>query len=539
MNTQTLIQKSGLAAFACGLLLIASCHKKDYDVSKLTTPEWHPSVAAPLAYSTLELTNLISFPDSGALTMEEDSNHFMSLYYSTQIYSASVADLLTLDDQQISASIGLTDTLVTACAIAQLLNMDSVITLPAYTMTTTMAMPNGAEVDSIALKAGTLVWDISSDFRQDITIDITIPSATENGAAYTQSIFLDYSGTSPVLYNQAVDLSGYKLDISAANNGGSANTVTATYTLTVNYNHLETVLNTDSVNFNMSFTGLDFTNVYGYLGNQVVDIPESSTEFSTGGISMTLAEPKLTLTITNSFGMPIDAAFTKLEGAYDGGTISLTGMPNPIQFEYPRVGDEGQSRETVVSIDETNSNLPDFLASGLSSITFAGTASTNPSGNTVPNFITDDGTFSVDMAVELPLYGSIANIGIVDTMDMDLSSLSGFETADFMLNVTNEFPFDISLQAYFVDDNFNVLDSLMKSSQKLIESSSVDSNGELVSATSSQNLISINKTTLANVKNATKIILIGSIATANGGTTPVKLYSNYKMDFDLGVKIKL
>ena len=75
MNTKLLIQKSRLLALAFGLLALASCHKKDYDMTKLTTPDWHPSLAAPLAYSTVVLDNLISFPDTGDLQMQEDSNH--------------------------------------------------------------------------------------------------------------------------------------------------------------------------------------------------------------------------------------------------------------------------------------------------------------------------------------------------------------------------------------------------------------------------------------------------------------------------------
>jgi hypothetical protein len=542
MSTKNFIQRTGITAMACGILLFTACHKKDYDFKKLSTDiDWHPSLAAPLAYSTVELSNLITFPDTGDIILQEDSNSFMTLYYSAEIYSASVADLLTLDDQQISEKIGLSDTLVLACAYAQFLGIDSVITLPAYSTTTEMAMPNGAEVDSISLRGGNLLWDISSNFRHDITIDIIIPSATKNGLPYSQNIILDYTGTVPVLYNVNVDLSGYDLDLSAANNGGTANTVSATYSLTVNYDHNESVAITDSIDFSMRFSGLDFENVYGYLGNQVVDIPETSSEFSTGGISMSLVNPKLTLTINNSFGLPIDASFSKLEGGYDGGTISLTGVPNPIEFEYPRVGEEGQSKATVISLDGTNSNLSEFMASGLSSLTFAGSATTNPDGNIGSNFITADGKFSVDMEVELPLYGSISNFGIVDTMDLNLSSLDSLPLAsiDFVLNVENEFPFDINVQVYFVDDNFIIIDSLMQSSQKLIESCTVDGNGDLLSATNSQSVISINQALLDNVKNSTKIILVGSIATANNGTTPVKLYSNYKMDFDLGVKANL
>lgn len=539
MKTKTFIQKTGAAALACSLLVLASCNKKDFELNKLVAPDWHPSIAAPLAYSSIQLNNLITFSDTGALQLQEDSNHFMTLYYESQIYSASVSDLLQLDDQQVAISAGVTDSIVLICAYAQFIGMDSVVTLPAFSDTIALSMPNGAEIETIELNGGRWNWNISSDFRHDITIDIVIPSITLNGAPFSQSILLDYTGTSPVVFSQDIDLTDYILDLSAATNG-AANSVNLSYTATVAYNHLETVSSTDSIRFDMNFGTLDFRNVYGYLGNQVVDIPEDIMEFTTGGISMALVDPKMTLTINNSFGLPIDASFTKLDGGYDGGVISLTGIPTPIEFSYPRAGEEGQVKSTVVTVDASNSNLSEFLSSGLTSITFAGNSTTNPDGNVGTNFITDDGMFSVDMAVELPLYGSIANIGIVDTMTIDLSSITNIvESADFLLNVENEFPFDISLQVYFVDDNFNVLDSLMQSSQKLIPSSIVDANGELLSASSGQTLIAINKATLDNIKNSTQIILLGSIASANNGTTAAKLYSDYKMDFSLGLKVKL
>ena len=213
MNTKKFIQKSGLAALAFGLLVLASCHKKDYDLTKLTTPDWNPSFAAPLAYSSVQLDNLITFPDTGDILMQEDSNHFMSLYYSTEIYSASVSDLLVLDDQQISASIGVNDTIVLACQLAQFLGYDTTFTLPAYSSSTQLAMPNGAEVDSIALNGGTLSWNISSDFQHDIIVDILITSATKNGVQFSQQIVLDYTGTTPVVYNQNIDLIYYPQEI--------------------------------------------------------------------------------------------------------------------------------------------------------------------------------------------------------------------------------------------------------------------------------------------------------------------------------------
>lgn len=537
MKTKTLIQKTGAAAFACGLLMLASCSKKDFQLNKLVAPDWNPSIAVPLAYSSIQLDNIITFSDSGDIQLQEDSSHFMTLYYETQVYSASVSDLLKLDDQVVSASAGLTDSLVLACAYAQFMQIDSIITLPPYTDTIALAMPNGAEIETIALKGGRWTWNISSDFKHDITIDIIIPSVSVNGVPFSQNIVLDYTGTVPVVFSQDIDLTGYDLDLSAATNG-TVNSVNMSYTATVNYDHNEAVAITDSLRFDMNFGSLEFSTVYGYMGNQVVDIPEDIMEFTTGGISMKLVDPKMTLTINNSFGLPIDASFTKLEGGYDGGSIDLTGIPAPISFNYPRVGEEGQVKTTVVTVDASNSNLSDFLASSLTSITFAGNSATNPDGNTGTNFITDDGMFSVDMAVELPLWGSIAEIGIVDTMEIDLSAITEMvESADFVLNCKNEFPFDINMQVYFVDDNFNVIDSLMQSSEKLIESSVVDGNGELVSATDSKTVINVDNASLLNIKSATKVILLGSIESANDGTTPAKLYSNAKMDFSLGMKM--
>ena len=67
-------------------------------------------------------------------------------------------------------------------------------------------------------------------------------------------------------------------------------------------------------------------------------------------------------------------------------------------------------------------------------------------------FLTDTSFLSVDVVVELPLYGRAQGVEFSDTFDIDLSDLDRVTNADFKLVADNGFPMDIEMQIYFYDN---------------------------------------------------------------------------------------
>ncbi|MGC4020837.1 MAG: hypothetical protein QM734_02285 [Cyclobacteriaceae bacterium] len=101
---------------------------------------------------------------------------------------------------------------------------------------------------------------------------------------------------------------------------------------------------------------------------------------------------------------------------------------------------------------------------------------------------------------------------------------------------------DASVQLYLADDNNIIFDSLLTSSQTaLVKASTVDANGELVSASTTDETIDIPSDKLNEIFNAKNIIVKTRMNTAkdsNGNQIDVKFKISYKMDADFGLKLK-
>ena len=104
--------------------------------------------------------------------------------------------------------------------------------------------------------------------------------------------------------------------------------------------------------------------------------------------------------------------------------------------------------------------------------------------------------------------------------------------------IKNEFPVNVRVQAYFVDEDFVVLDSLSSTAITVLKSIDVDGDGEMLGeVTENETDIELTEIMVNNIKNAAKIILVSNLSTAESNSA--KFYTNYGMDIQLGVYAKV
>ena len=143
------------------------------------------------------------------------------------------------------------------------------------------------------------------------------------------------------------------------------------------------------------------------------------------------------------------------------------------------------------------------------------------------------------MDVQIPLYGGVSGFKLIDTLDFPTEAFRNVLVGNVKTEITNEFPLDIYVQAYFVDSNFLILDSLQSTPIQMLKSSLIDpSNGDLVSPTTFYEDIELTEAKVNNIKNASKIILVSDMETASGGSN-AKFYTKFGMDIRLGVYAKV
>jgi hypothetical protein len=151
----------------------------------------------------------------------------------------------------------------------------------------------------------------------------------------------------------------------------------------------------------------------------------------------------------------------------------------------------------------------------------------------------------VKMHVEIPLYGKASNIVTGDTLDVDLSDLdqSKIDSATLKTSVTNELPLDANLQFILTDDKYKFIDSLLTFAQTgIVKGSTVDSNGDLKTASVLSQSIKLQSQKISKIFQAKKIIVRAKLNTskdANGNAVNVKFKSQYKIKMQLGLNVKL
>ncbi|MFM7023112.1 MAG: hypothetical protein ACKOXB_09055 [Flavobacteriales bacterium] len=409
------------------------------------------------------------------------------------------------------------------------------------TIETNLNMPNGAELNTIILKGGSISYDIDYGIHENAQIVLTLPYVKKNNVAFSEVINLNSNHVSATNATGTFDLTGYTFDLTGG--GTKVNYMPATIVANViSSNTAVPISSTDSVKAEITIDDLEFSYIEGYLGTQALNITMDSLDFSFFdnplSANISLADPKLTLKLKSSVGIPINGDLSALSViASDGSTIPFTGIANPLVINSPSA--VGSTATTNILIDKNTTNVVQVLSSNPKTIIYGLTGTLNPSGKPT-NFITDSSAISVSMDLDVPLYGSLSGFEIKDTLAFPVEAFENVLTATLRTNITSEYPIEAGVQMYFLDESYLVVDSLFGSGYEIIvPSSTVDGSGELVSASTKQTDLKLDEAKVEALKNVKYIVLSSRLATANNGATAAKFYSNYKMNVKLGILAKV
>ncbi len=534
--------------FACLLISIAgfmsSC-MKDYEFNKLAGIAWDPTLAAPLVHTRLTMNDILAL-DFTQGTLQVDATKFVSLVYKGELLSLSGSEIIQFPDQNFQTSQGLT-----APQVTQLIGGSVTIN---FSQNLSFNSPNDSRVDSLFLKAGNLNLNLISDFQHSGNLTISIPAATKNGTSFNQSLPISYVNSVPVLSSTSVDLTGYKFNMTAST--PNYNAFLINFTLTLNSSSAP-VTGSETVTIGMQMLSLEFQKMFGYIGTALLS-PEPDTvsinifNNSIGGGRFSIYNPTLKIDISNSIGVPVQLYFTKLIG-YHPLTIPTeypflgTGIPlssNPLVIGSPTIAQIGQTIATPTMILDTGtSNIRSIIDKSPPYVVYSLLSQSNPFGTT-NNFILDTSRFKVDVEIDLPLEGTAYGFVVQDTVD-NYTLESSEMVQDFTLRtyVKNGFPCEVKIQVYFADENYNVIDSLMTSTDPstriILPAANVNSEGRAINAIEKTTDVTMSIERVAQLNRMKYLIVRGEGSSTNSGGTRVKIYSDYSIDLRMGAKANM
>jgi hypothetical protein len=499
------------------LVLLFSC--MDWSEYKVDEVNLSPSLALPLVKGGFSIGDMLENADPSIIKVDADG--LISFTYTADLETGAIGDEFGLPDKSTSISFVLPGAVLPS--IPQDMKTDSISRTIEFNM-------SPERIDEVGLLSGELavttsIVPASSDLEYEVRI--SLPGFVSPAPLPLNAIV---SGTT------VIGLDGYKLSL-------ADNLFPLKIVLILKQRSTPVVIAPGtSINVQLSFREFQFRYMKGFLGEQIFELPESGVEMGDfgdlfGGAVVSLAEPKVSMTIINEYGIPIEAGFPILEARKEGAS-PLPIMLNPVSpvvINAPAVmGDSAVTTASIININELLNYAP-------TSIQFKASAAINKGLTSGENFVIDTSSMKIRLDVEVPLYGHASGIVLRDTMTIDLSQTAGSEVvkASLKLKITNDLPLDGVIQLSLLDENDQFIDVLLADDQvNVLRGSQVDVAGDLLTPGVYDGMIELSQEKIEKVFEASKIaITIGLQTTRNqsGGAQNVKFKSAYAVQIEAGL----
>jgi hypothetical protein len=425
---------SGLILFTVGF--VACFDEKDYKFDKFTISDLDPTLYLPLVDDTVRLDA------SNNYNVLYDANGMGYLHFAIENdILPPVGDFFEVPNAVYSFS-GTSFTYPGGGAAFS--------TVPQAYSAEYHFLSADQRIDSVVFKGGALTFDVAPAFAASGYYTITIPELKKNGVPFSTNISYDMPN--------ANDLSGYALKL------GSTNAFEVVMGLTI----LSSSVSSGNYNFDarLEFNDVEIQSVYGYFGQRSVASLPVSVDVSVfdkfrnnATTTLRIKEAFLDFRVDNGAGFPIQLRIDEVTSTFGGhakkykldSVIIPSNEPQQVFFRSAHsIGGE--------ALGEVLSNMP-------SEVEFQFSGMINPEGSkngAVKNFLTDASSITVShIEARIPLNFSVNGMMLKDTLNFNSSRVK-FNDMELLMNIENNMPVEVILQAYLMDENDNVTDPLFK-----------------------------------------------------------------------------
>lgn len=397
--------------------------------------------------------------------------------------------------------------------------------------------PANFQLDKGHFEDVNLWWYFEHSLEEDITLEITIPEFSgPSGEVYKENFVIPYTGTTPVsLTTPFYDIDKYVM-------------TTSTNSFGINYKALRP--NGERIvldSCQLLLDKVDLSYIEGFFGREVNELSGEVIEvgaFSnwvSGGLFF--EDPSVSIFVENSFGFPVRAEFNevKLTNVLDEDfLLESVFIDNGVDFSFPVLPNINEVKLDTFIFDVTNSNIQEVFNERVKRVTFDADAVANPEDDpNIIGFMTDTSYYEIFVEVVLPLLAKANDLVLTDTFEMNLSEYNEIEAAEFKLVLENDFPFDMELQAQFIDANGVIQDSLFKDGPYIVEAATILSGGTTQSKGQQTEFINVDRTRFDKIRQGNRLVLKAKFKTPDEGQSAVWFYDDYALDLKLGVILNL
>lgn len=437
-------------------------------------PNWDTELEAPIAKMTLTPQNVV--PDGEVVPVPNG----LAYIFDKPVFKLPVDSLLNIPDTTINY----------AFTAPVSLTISPGTMIPVYDNYLNFNITQAALLEAIVLN-GSVDLEMYSYAPQPLEMKVFIPKAKKNGQAFAQLENVPAAnGGSPGTLNTSRLLDGYSLDFTG-DNGNLNNKLRLQISATLPAGAQPVTITAGQQLVGLTFKLRNIKPHYarGNLFTQEVNFSQDTLKIGAFSIiksgTVSLTDLLMRLNVTNSVGADLQVKVQELTGlnSRTGQTISLVHPLVGGSININRaINNQWHTPEYIstfqqIEFNSGNSNLKAFAENLPDKIKLRTKFIINPNGplSGGNDFIYAAGNSEIGLYVETPFSLALSDLVLSDTVPINMEKLLAngkIKGVAFNLYVDNAFPLQANTQAFFMDENGTVSDSLFFSD--LIAPASVD-----------------------------------------------------------------
>ncbi|MFT6857059.1 MAG: hypothetical protein ACJA0X_003046 [Cyclobacteriaceae bacterium] len=395
-------------------------------------------------------------------------------------------------------------------------------------------------LDSVYYSQGNFNFELNTNFPGEIGYlfsTAAFRSLSNGDSIVIDSTIIKPSGSTVVVGNHSIPLSGFKTSLISSN--GNPNEFTVSIKANITIKQGEFLTGNEYLNLDLTIADPDFEVIFGYFQEDTFNIESKSINLDffedLGGDGIQFESPLIEFTVDNSFGIPATVDFSKVYALYDDGdTIKFSGESLKL-IESPELSDFGNIVTSTFTLDKNNSNLREILEDSPNKLVLPLIGYTNL-GSLDANFLSSNSRIDLDAKVSIPLKLKVEEFEYEKVFVLeDLSDLDGTKEINLLISTINELPFTGSLDLYLLDEDDVVLDSLM---DNIIFSTptSFDDNDKAITPSEITTEIILSQSLINTLIEAAKMKTVIKIASANSDNGDfVEVFADYETNIKIGL----
>ncbi len=403
------------------------------------------------------------------------------------------------------------------------------------------------ELKETKIQSGKAIIKLFSTIQDSIKFSYHLPSAVKNGVPLRVITVLPPAppGSSSRFIKEE-ELAGYNLDLSGAN-GDSFNLMFNEIIGSVDSTGImKTFSTTDSIFVELSFIDLRPSYARGFLNDTTLFVGPDTRELDVFNKiksgNLDLKNASLNIDIENRIGVDVEIGVKELTSinSKNQKQVNLQGTDLKQPKFIPRATDQNgsmpiHSSKTHIQLNESNTNMLEFINNLPDNIYYSIELKANPNGNVSNHrdFIYEGQYLSIDLNLDVPLELSATGLKLCDTLSMNLENrdLSGIKSAKLNSFFNNGFPLDAAVELYVLDYTGRITDTLFNGTQ-IVEAALLGANNKVSDSKESKLSIQLDEYEVQRFLQSNKLYLLVRFD-SKPLNTAVKIYSDYSMDFQM------